>query len=178
MESKFKNTLVCLSGLRWKINRSIIKNVIYKYPSKFLALPAFYQLVCYTVWIEACARQFSPRKQRRLFALASFSILLLGPPPSHPDSGVLRGKIEEQRVMIKMGEEVRRVTSDAEWWEKGDGRRGTRYGRWETRQDMSKMGDKRQETRNMRQEMSHKEILILRHALVVFLSSVNNAVTY
>ena len=100
------------------------------------------------------------------------------PPPSQPDSGVLRGKIEEQRVMIKMGEEVRRVTSDAEWWEKGDGRRGTRYGRWETRQDMSKMGDKRQETRNMRQEMSHKEILILRHALVVFLSSVNNAVTY
>ena len=100
------------------------------------------------------------------------------PTPSQPDSGVLRGKIEEQRVMIKMGEEVRRVTSDAEWWEKGDGRRGTRYGRWETRQDMSKMGDKRQETRNMRQEMSHKEILILRHALVVFLSSGNNAVTY
>ena len=25
MESKFKNTLVCLSGLRWKINQSIIK---------------------------------------------------------------------------------------------------------------------------------------------------------
>ena len=61
----------------WKINWSIIKNVIYKYPPIFLTLPAFYQLVCYTVWIEACARQFSPIKQRRLFALASFSILLL-----------------------------------------------------------------------------------------------------
>ena len=61
----------------WKINRSIKKNVIYKYPPIFLTLPAFYPLVCYIGWIEACARQFSPGKQRRLFALASFSILLL-----------------------------------------------------------------------------------------------------
>ena len=43
----------------------------------FLTLPTFYQLVCNTVWIEACARQFSPIKQRSLFALASFYILLL-----------------------------------------------------------------------------------------------------
>ena len=60
-----------------ELNQSIIKNVIYKYPPIFLTLPTFYQLVCNTVWIEACARQFSPIKQRSLFALASFSILLL-----------------------------------------------------------------------------------------------------
>ena len=45
----------------------IIKNVIYKYPPSFLTLPAFYQLVCYTVLKKPCARQFSPIKQRRLF---------------------------------------------------------------------------------------------------------------
>ena len=39
-----------------------------------LTLPAFYQLVCYTIRIEACGRPFSPRKQRRQFALASFSL--------------------------------------------------------------------------------------------------------
>ena len=58
-----------LQNIWWKINWSIIKNVIYKYPPSFLTLPAFYQLVCNTVWIEACAWQFSPIKQRRLFAL-------------------------------------------------------------------------------------------------------------
>ena len=43
----------------------------------FLTLPAFYQFVCYTDLKKKCARQISPRKQRRLFALASSSILLL-----------------------------------------------------------------------------------------------------
>ena len=43
----------------------------------FLTLPAFYQFVCYTDLKKQCARQFSPRKQWRLFALASSSILLL-----------------------------------------------------------------------------------------------------
>ena len=43
----------------------------------FLTLPAFYQFVCYADLKKQCARQFSPIKQGRLFALASSSILLL-----------------------------------------------------------------------------------------------------
>ena len=65
----------------WKTNRSTIKYIIYNYhppsPPPVLTLPAFYQLVCYIVLKKPCARQFSPIKQRRLFDLASSSILLL-----------------------------------------------------------------------------------------------------
>ena len=55
------------------------KNVIYKYPPIFLTLTAFLstRLLHSLNTVEACARQFSPIKQLRLFALASFSILLL-----------------------------------------------------------------------------------------------------
>ena len=66
----------CIRYWELGINESST-NVIYKYPPSFLTLPGFYQLVCYTVWIEACARQYSPMKQRRQVALASSSILLL-----------------------------------------------------------------------------------------------------
>ena len=71
----------CIRYWELGINESST-NVIYKYPPSFLTLPGFYQLVCYTVWIEACARQYSPMKQRRQVALASSSILLLCCQPS------------------------------------------------------------------------------------------------
>ena len=48
-----------------------------KISPSFLTLSAFYRLVCYTVLKKPCALQFSPIKQRQMFTLASFSILLL-----------------------------------------------------------------------------------------------------
>ena len=71
------------SGLDCSICQNATKHLMYnkkcniQISPSFLTLPAFYRLVCYTVLKKPCARQYSSIKQRRMFALASFSILLL-----------------------------------------------------------------------------------------------------
>ena len=54
------------------INRYILKNVIYKYPPSFLTLPAFYQLVCYTVLLEAMCVEIFPHKTTTTVCLGFF----------------------------------------------------------------------------------------------------------